>query len=93
MSMTSKQRPLDIGPPMPITKLTVEQEFKMRQIRDAVNSPAASKEDIITVFIALQEQCFILSNNIAQLVKTWPLPQTTTPEETLRSGISSEIKS
>ena len=58
---------------MPITKLTIEQEFKMRQIEDAVNSPAASKEDIITVFLALQEQTFILGNNISQLVKLWPI--------------------
>jgi len=76
---------------MPIIELTLEQDLKMRQIEDALKH--AQKEDIVTVYLALQRQCFILGNNISQLVKTWPLPQTITQEETLRSGISSEIKS
>jgi hypothetical protein len=63
---------------MPVTELTFEQDLKMRQITDAVNSPAASKEDIITVFLALQRQCFVLSNNISQLVKLWPIHPSTT---------------
>ena len=76
---------------MPIIELTLEQDLKMRQIEDALKH--AQKEDIVTVYLALQRQCFVLGNNISQLVKTWPLPQTITQEETLRSGISSEIKS
>ena len=63
---------------MPVTKLTFEQDLKMRQITDAVNSPEASREDIITVFLALQRQCFVLSNNISQLVKLWPIHPSTT---------------
>ena len=76
---------------MPIIELTLEQDLKMRQIEDALKH--ANRADIITLYLALQRQCFVLGNNISQLIKTWPLPQTTTPEETLRSGISSEIKS
>ena len=47
----------------------MEQEFKMRQIEDALKN--ANKDDIITVFLALQRQCFVLGNNVSQLVKLW----------------------
>ena len=76
MSMTSNQKQLDIGPPMPIMQLTLEQDLKMRQIEDALKH--AQKEDIVTVYLALQRQCFVLGNNISQLVKTWPSPLNTT---------------
>ena len=56
-------------PPMPITKLTMEQEFKMRQIED--NLQHADKEDIIIVFLALQRQAFVLGNNMSNLLKHW----------------------
>ena len=65
---------------MPITKLTMEQEFKLRRLDDLL--PKADKEDIITLFMALQEQCFVLGNNVSQLVKQWPSHQATTEEET-----------
>ena len=54
---------------MPIVELTVEQQFKMRQIEDAL--PNASKEDLITVYLALQRQCFVLGNNVKQLLSKW----------------------
>jgi hypothetical protein len=56
---------------MPVTELTMEQQFKMRQIEDALNRPDSRKEDIITVFIAMQHQNFVLSNNIKQLLMEW----------------------
>ena len=55
---------------MPITQLTLEQDLKMRQIEDALKH--AQKDDIVTVYLALQRQCFVLGNNISQLVKAWP---------------------
>ena len=61
---------------MPIIQLTLEQDLKMRQIEDALKH--AQKEDIVTVYLALQRQCFVLGNNISQLVKTWPSPLNTT---------------
>ena len=65
---------------MPIVDLTVEQQFKMRQIEDAL--PNASKEDLITIFLALQRQCFVLGNNIKQLLNQWPTsPQAITPAD------------
>ena len=56
---------------MPVVELTMEQEFKMRQIEDALNKPDARKEDIVTVFIALEHQNFVLSNNLRQLLMEW----------------------
>jgi len=61
---------------MPITQLTLEQDLKMRQIEDALKQ--ADKNDIVTVYLALQRQCFVLGNNISQLVKTWPIHPSTT---------------
>ena len=54
-------------PPMPVVELTLEQQFKLRQIEDQL--PNATKEDIITVFMALQHQNFVLGNNIKNLLK------------------------
>jgi hypothetical protein len=69
----------------------MEQQFKMRRIEDALKDPGASKEDIITLFLALQRQCFTLCNNVSNLVSKWPtsLPNIT-PEDLSKFGISSE---
>jgi len=77
---------------MPIVELTVEQSFKMRRLEDLL--PEASKEDIITVLLALQRQNFVLGNNVTQLLKAWnqrPDPLTTN-EVLSKFGISSETK-
>ena len=52
----------------------MEQEFKMKQIEDALRHPETRKEDIITIFLALQRQCFVLGNSMSNLVKKWPTP-------------------
>ena len=59
----------------------MEQDFRMRQTYDALTNPDTDKEDIITVFMALQEQNFILGNSLTNLVKKWPDTSalTTTP--------------
>ena len=54
---------------MPIMDLTMEQEFKMRQLTDGVEK--ASKEDLITILLALQRQSFVLGNNLRQLLNEW----------------------
>lgn len=78
------------GPPPPVVELKVEQQFKLRQIEDALRDPETRKEDIITIFMALQKQCFILGNNVSNLISKWPLPtaqdQATTSEETFKFG-------
>ena len=94
--MTSTPSPSNFGPPPPITDVTLEQEFKLRQIEDALNKPETRKEDIITVFMALQKQNFVLANSLSNLLKKWPTPTQLDPstiEEVLsKFGISSETK-
>jgi len=65
---------------MPVLDLTIEQSFKIRRLEDLL--PQADKADIITLFLALQRQNFCLSNTVSNLVKQWPTPHHTTPEET-----------
>ena len=76
--------------------MTMEQQFKMKQIENALRNEETQKEDIITVFLALQHQNFVLSNTVANLVKKWPtqIPQDrrTTNGEAFKSGTSSETK-
>ena len=94
--MTSQPKPSDFGPPPPIVELTIEQQFKMRQIEDALRKEDSAKEDIITVFLALQKQNFVLSNSLTNLLKNWPKPTqldpTTIDEVLSKFGISSETK-
>ena len=94
--MTSTPSPSSYGPPPPIVELTFEQQFKMRQIEDALKNKESSKEDIITVFLALQKQNFVLSNSLTNLLKNWPKPTqldpTTIDEVLSKFGISSETK-
>ena len=91
-SMTSTNENQFFGIPNPITELTIEQDLKMRQIKDALDRPSSSKEDIITVFLALQKQNFVLSNSLMNLVSQWHLhhplqDQVTTEEEVFKPGI------
>ena len=39
---------------------------------DSITKPETRKEDIITVFMALQEQNFVLANSLTNLVEKWP---------------------
>ena len=72
MIMTSTKENLNFGPPPPITKLTTEQDLKMRLIADKLKRDDVRKEDIITVFLALQKQNFVLSNSLMNLIENWP---------------------
>jgi hypothetical protein len=69
--------------------LTMEQEFTLRRLTDLL--PDAQKEDIITIYLALQKQNFCLANTIKNLLKEWPTPNTTS-EEGSKFGILFEIK-
>ena len=66
-------------PPMPVTELTMEQSFKLRRLEDLL--PEADKEDIITIFLALQKQNFCLANTVSNLVTKWPNHPPTTPAD------------
>ena len=72
--MTSNDESQFFGPPPPITELTLEQEFKVRQIEDAIKRDDVRKDDLITIFLALQRQNFVLGNNMTNLLKHWNLP-------------------
>ena len=72
----------------------MEQQFKLKQIEDALRHPNTQKEDIITVFMALQHQNFVLANSVSNLVKNWPTVTSqdppTTNAETFKFGTSYE---
>tara|TARA_E500000318_G_scaffold110986_1_gene127996 strand:- start:3386 stop:3547 length:162 start_codon:yes stop_codon:yes gene_type:complete len=53
----------------------------MRQIKDALEKSDTRKEDIVTLFLALQTQCFVLGNNMTNLLKLWNHPPTTTEDQ------------
>jgi hypothetical protein len=74
---------------MPVTEITIEQEFKLKRMEDLLQK--CPQQEMIELFLALQKTNFILTNNIGQLLKEWNLP-VTTPEETLKFGTSSETK-
>ena len=78
-TMTSISNNPFFGPPPPIIELTMEQDLKMRRLTDLL--PEAEKDDIITVFLALQKQNFVLSNTVSNLVKKWPNHPSITPED------------
>jgi len=72
--MTSIEENPSYGPPPPITELTTEQDFRMRQLEILLPKDEVVKEDIVTLLLALQKQNFILSNSMMNLVKSWPRP-------------------
>ena len=87
--MTQKNRSQYSGLPAPITKLTNEQDLKMRILKDKLNENYDShKEDIITLFLALQKQNFVLGNSLSNLLAKW----NTIEEEVSKYGILSETK-
>ena len=71
--MTSTKNNQSYGLPAPITQLTVEQDLKMRVLRDKLTTGYHdNKDDIIEVFMALQKQNFVLGNSLKNLVDHWP---------------------
>jgi len=50
-------------------QLTVEQDFKMRVIEDQLRKNYDKKEDVITVFLALQRQNYALSNALKEFIE------------------------
>ena len=71
--MTSTNKRPASGLPAPITELTMEQDLKMRVLKDKLNENYHDhKEDIITLFLALQKQNFVLGNSLTNLITQWP---------------------
>ena len=95
--MTTKRNNQSYGIPQPITALTVEQDLKLRLIKDAIEHPDTDRKDVNTVFLALQKQNFVLANSITNLIKKWPKPPmkpdpNITGVEPSKSGILFVIK-
>ena len=69
--MISNREMSDYGLPPPVTKLTMEQDLKMRVIEDRLKDIVKGeyKEDVITVFLALQRQNFVLGNSLKNLIE------------------------
>ena len=57
----------------------MEQEFTMARLEKLLQE--ASKEDLITIFTALQRQCFVLGNNVKNLINKWPIHPPITLED------------
>ena len=72
MIMTIKRKRPDFGLPPPITKLTVEQDLRLRLLADKLSEDFHEhKEDITTLLLALQKQNFVLGNSLSNLVTKW----------------------
>ena len=52
----------------------MEQDLKLRLVYDSISKPEVNKTDLITVFMALQEQNYVLANSLTNLVQKWPTP-------------------
>ena len=50
-------------------QLTTEQDFKMRVIEDQLRKNYDKKEDVITVFLALQRQNYALTNALKEFIE------------------------
>ena len=89
--MTSKTTDPFYGlPPMPVTEITLEQEFKLKRMADLLEK--CPPKQMIELFLDLQKTNFILTNNISQLLLEWPtFHPLTTPEDPLNAGMQSEI--
>ena len=75
--MTSKRTDPSYGIPEPITKLTMEQDLRLRVLEDKLQEGYHDKkEDVITLLMALQHQNFVMGNSIENLIKQWPQPPT-----------------
>ena len=74
--MTSQTKDPNSGPPPPITKLTHEQDFKIRQLEVFLSKKETRREDIVTILVALQRQNYVMANSLMNLVDKWPTPET-----------------
>ena len=88
--MTSQPIDLFYGlPPMPVTEITLEQEFKLKRMEDLLQK--CPPKQMIELFLDLQKTNFILTNNISQLLIEWPtIHPLTTPEDQSNAGMQSE---
>ena len=90
--MTSTKSNPNYGPPPPITKLTLEQDLKLRQLELKLNSGDYDIKDFTTIFVALQHQNFVMANSLKNLLAKWPKDHHTTKGVLPMFGILLENK-
>ena len=90
--MTSTKSNPNYGPPPPITKLTLDQALKLRQLELKLESGDVNMKDFATLFIALQHQNFVMANCLKNLLEKWPKDPPTINEELSMFGILLETK-
>ena len=61
-------------------------------LKDRLESGEVDYKDLVTVFIAMQEQNFVLGNSLMNLVKQWPKAPPITNEVPAMFGILLENK-
>ena len=84
--MTSNNEKKSFGLPPPITKLTVEQDLRLRLLEDKLKVEYHEhKDEIIILLLALQKQNFVLGKSLTNLVSQWSIIE----EEAMMFGILS----
>ena len=72
--MTQKNKKSDYGLPEPVTTLTMDQSLKLRVLELKLKENYDDhKDDIITLFLALQKQNFVLGNSLKNLLEKWTI--------------------
>ena len=72
--MTQKNKKFDYGIPEPVTTLTMDQSLKLRVLELKLKENYDDhKDDIITLFLALQKQNFVLGNSLKNLLNKWTI--------------------
>ena len=66
---------------------------KNEYVLDKLNNDEIDRKDIITIFLALQKQNFVLANSMINLVKQWPKAPPIINEVPAMFGILLENKS
>ncbi len=65
----------------------MEQDLKLRQLEIRLESGEVDYKDIVTVFLAMQKQNFVMANSILNLIEKWPKVPPTINEDLSMFGI------
>ena len=65
----------------------MEQDLQLRKLELSLNSNHVRHEDIVTVFLAMQKQNFLMGNSIKNLIDKWPKVHPTINEVPAMFGI------
>ena len=65
----------------------MEQDLQMRLLEDKLNSGNVRYEDLVTIFLAMQRQNFVMGNSIKNLIQQWPPPPIQTDPNIISEGL------